>query len=295
MFDNDPRKIQQELELKFLPTEGSFFDAETNTILQENPKNPIEVQKVFNGEIRVYERPVDGKHYIIGVDTATENGDDKSAIVVFDYETMEQVWEYQAKCAITDFGKIIEVVCSTYPGTLVVENNTVASQLVEGLNRSNYHSMLYKGKLKGNGAKKTPTIVPGLPVNRQTRPLIIDALYSYVTNYPTTIKSKTLALELIGLITKKEKVQADDGCHDDLALAASFCYYVRKYDPPLLIDQKNSQHLADFGDILYLNDLPEDYVDNNIIMKKVKKDLDNNDVSKLGWIDIMSIYGIDLG
>jgi hypothetical protein len=29
LFDNDPRRIAQELELKFLPAEGSFFEAET--------------------------------------------------------------------------------------------------------------------------------------------------------------------------------------------------------------------------------------------------------------------------
>jgi len=291
LFDNDPKRIQQELELKFLPTGGSFFDEKTNIVLQENPKDPLEVQKIFHGEIRVYERPINGRHYILGVDTATENGEDKSAIVVFDYETMEQVWEYQAKCAITDFAKIVEVACATYPGTLVVENNTVAAQLVEGLDRGNYHSMLYKGKLKGNGSKKTPTIVPGLPVNGHTRPLIIDALYSSVTNYPTTIKSKSLALELIGLVEKKGgRVEADSGCHDDLALAASFCYYVRKYDPPLMIGVSNAKDMSDFGEILNLNDVSLGKIDNGTVMKHIKGSLDKNDVDSLGFIDIMDFY-----
>jgi len=292
LFDGDLRKIQQELELKFLPTEGSFFDEKTNVVLQDNPKDPIEVQKIFNGEIRIYEHPIDDKHYLIGVDTATENGDDKSAIVVVDYETMDQVWEYQAKCAITDFAKIVEVACATYPGTLIVENNTVASQLVEGLDRSNYHSMLYRGKLKGNGIRKAPTIVPGLPVNRHTRPLIIDSLYSYVTNYPTTIKSKSLALELIGLVTKKNnKVEADTGCLDDLALALSFCCYVRKFDPPLVMSTTNSKQLSDFGDILNLNDdISIDKMDNGHIMKRIKNNLDKNDENNLGFINVMDFY-----
>jgi len=291
LFDNDLRKIQQELELKFLPTEGSFFDEKTNVVLQDNPGDSIEIQKIFNGEIRIYERPIQGRHYLIGVDTATENGDDKSAIVVLDYESMEQVWEYQAKCAITDFSKIVEVACATYPGTLIVENNTVASQLVEGLDRSNYHSMLYRGKLKGNGLNKNPTIVPGLPVNRHTRPLIIDALYSSVTNYPYSIKSKSLALELIGLITKKDKVQADTGCHDDLALAFSFCCYVRKYDPPLMISTSNSKQLSDFGNIINLNDdVSLEKVDNGSIMKYVKENLDKNNVDNLGFINTLDFY-----
>jgi len=293
MHKNDPRKIQQELELKFLPTEGSFFDDETNKILQDNPIDPIELQKIFNGEIRVYERPIEGRFYISGVDTATENGEDKSAIVVFDYETMEQVWEYQAKCAITDFGKVIEVVCNTYPGTLVVENNSVASQLVEGLSRSNYHSMLYKGKLRGNGTSKTPKMISGLPVNIHTRPLIIDALYSNVSNYPHTIRSKALALELIGLVSKKNgKVESDVGCHDDLALAASFCYYVRKYDPPLMVNFNKNEQSSDFEEILSFNDdiSSHNMTDNGNIMRKVKNDLDKNDIDKLGWINTLDFY-----
>lgn len=291
-FDNDPKRIQQELELKFLPTGGSFFDERTNIVLQDNPKDPIEIQRIFNGEIRVYERPIPGRHYLIGVDTATENGEDKSAIVIVDYETLDQVWEYQAKCAITDFSKIVEVACVSYPGTLIVENNSVAAQLVEGLDRSNYHSMLYRGKLRGNGSNKNPTVVPGLPVNGHTRPLIIDALYSSVTNYPTTVKSKQLALELIGLVEKKGgRVEADSGCHDDLALALSFCYYIRKYDPPLMIGSVNSKQLADFGDIFNMNDdISTGTIDNGNIMKRIKGNLDDNDVDNLGWINTMEFY-----
>lgn len=293
LFNNDLRKIQQELELKFLPTEGSFFDEKTNVVLQDNPRDPIEIQKIFSGEIRVFNRPIPGRHYIIGVDTATENGSDKSAIVILDYETLEQVWEYQAKCAITDFSKIVEVACLSYPGTLVVENNSVASQLVEGLNRSNYHSMLYKGKLIGNGANKSPTVVPGLPVNRHTRPLIIDALYSYVTDFPTTIKSRSLALELIGLVSKKnDRVEADTGCNDDLALALSFCYYVRKYDPPLMISTSDSsKNMVDFADIINLNDDSTfGKIDNGNIMKYVKENLNVNNIEKLGFINVFDLY-----
>lgn len=292
LFDNDPRRIQQELELKFLPTEGSFFDEKTNVVLQENPKDPIEIQKIFNGEIRVYERPMPERHYLIGVDTATENGEDKSAIVILDYMTMEQVWEYQAKCAVTDFCKIVEVACVTYPGTLIVENNSVGNQVVEGINRSSYHSMLYKGKLVSRGSNNSPKLVPGLPVNSHTRPLIIDALYSNVSNYPHMIKSKSLALELIGLVSKKSgKVEADEGCHDDLALALSFCHYVRKYDPPLMLDFKNTEQSADFGDILTLNDgVSDEMINNGIIMRNVKNRFEKNDSENLGWINVLDFY-----
>ena len=64
MFDNDQRKIEQELELKFLPAGGSFFDQRTCTILQDNTRDliPVEVMKLFNGEFCVEEDDIK-KHF----------------------------------------------------------------------------------------------------------------------------------------------------------------------------------------------------------------------------------------
>lgn len=300
LFDDDPRRIQQELELKFLPTEGSFFDDKTNTILQDNPVDPIEIQKIFNGEIRVYKRPITGNHYLIGVDSAPENGEDKSTIEIFDYITLEQVWEYQAKCAVTDFCKIVKVACATYPGTIVIENNSIGNQVMETMDRSSYHMMLYKEKTKNKKGQITG-ISPGLCMDRRSRPLVIDALYSYVTDYTTTIKSKNLALELIGLVSKKIgdhiKVQADTGCHDDLAMAAAMCYYVRKYDPPLMINYKHSEESNDLINIINMNDdIYSGNMDNASIMKHIKNEITKSDSAKqedYAFVDIMKFYDND--
>jgi hypothetical protein len=105
MFDNDQRKIEQELELKFLPSGGSFFDEKTCLKLQNGTIDPIETFRIFDGEIWKFQNPVSGKHYIIGVDTAPEFGEDKSTITIWDYESLTQVWEYQTKCKVLDFIK----------------------------------------------------------------------------------------------------------------------------------------------------------------------------------------------
>jgi len=41
MFDNDPKKIAQELDLKFLPSSGSFFEDKVSQILQDIDIEPI--------------------------------------------------------------------------------------------------------------------------------------------------------------------------------------------------------------------------------------------------------------
>jgi len=283
LFDNDAKRIAQELELKFLPTEGSFFEADTVEAMQASALEPIEKIKIFNGEVWKFANSIPGRYYIIGVDTAPEHGTDKSAISVWDYETLEQVWEYQGKCKVLDFVKVCKVAATEYPGLIVVESNSYGNQVVEHLNASEYSHMLYKEKRGKN------TFLPGLSTNSKTRPLMIDALYSYLTQYPTSVKSQRLALELTGLVSKSSgKVEADAGCTDDIALSAACCMYVRKYDPPVMIDSTRFGSLSnEMSSIVDMNtDETRVGFDNIDIMKHVK----NNYHEQTGFIDTLTFF-----
>lgn len=235
LFNNDQKKIQQELDLKFLSATGSFFDDDTSIKLQEDKQDPIQILKLRGGEFWVFEKPIPGCYYLIGVDTAPEHGEDKSTINIFEYRTMNQVGEFQGKCRIDDFIKIIISICFQYPGTIIVESNSYGNQVCESLSKNmDLYMRLYKEKRgEGEGAK----FFNGLSTNSRTRPLMIDALHTYVTQFPETIKSTRFVMELIGLTEKSSgRVEADRGCHDDIVMAGALCYYVRKYDPPLSID-----------------------------------------------------------
>ena len=250
-FDNNPKKIQQELELKFLPAGGSFFDSDTCTTLQENTQHcqPILKKPFLGGEAHFYELPQAGKYYLLGVDTATKYGEDMSAIEIFDYETMDQVAGYHGKLPVLEFGDIIQEMCLFYPGLLIIENNSIGDPLIEfleksgaGLNIYYQHSPQISAK---NLSKKEGKW--GLTNSLATRPKMIDALLEYVSSYPNTIKSARLAIELVGLVHNKSngRVEADEGCHDDLALAASMCYYVRKWDPPMGVAVSSQEQAID--------------------------------------------------
>lgn len=289
MFDNDMRKIQQELELKFLPTSGSFFDEKTCMILQELVMEPKVVFKLFNGEVWEFKAPEPGKFYIIGVDTAPEHGEDKSAVSIWDFETLEQVWEYQGKCQVTDFIKVVTYACGKYTNsTLVVEDNSYGNQVIESINNSDFSQMLYKQKI---GDK----IRPGLNTNVKTRPLMIDALYSYVTQFPEMVKSRRLALELVGLVSKSSgKVEADTGCNDDIALASAMAFYVRKWDPPLSINLQGSEAGDFLRDIMNLNTnngrlVRTDALPANAqVIKDIRQKIEEGDVK--GFTDILGMY-----
>lgn len=285
MFENDPNKIQQELELKFLSTTGSFFNDHVTQVLQDIDTDPIERIKLFNGEAWRFKHAIPNVHYIIGVDTAPEHGEDKSALTVWDYQHLEQVFEYQGKCRVADFVKVVKVAAAQYPGTIVVESNSYGNHVVEEMMSSEYSHMMYK-ESRGN------TKVPGLQTTAKTRPLIIDALYSLITEFPEIIKSKRLVLELIGLISKPSgRVEADLGCHDDLALSAGLCFYVHKYDPVLML-QNNTVASNLFTEVMGLNDYGPTTMTDASIIRHVKDHMAENQ----GMVNTMDFFfGMDKG
>lgn len=304
-LDYDQNKIDQELELKFIPSEGSFLPPEVTKKLQDNITEPKRTFWLYNGEVRVFEDFDPSRFYLVGVDSATEYGSDRSAVVVFDYETLEQVWEYVGNCKVKDLTNIIKLVLGTYTNSkAVIENNSIGNQLMEDLNDSEFSAMLYKEKRKTQGVSvkrkasksgsKTSTgstrIVPGLSTNAKTRPLMIDALYTYVVNYPEIIKSDRLVYELIGLVKKQtqsgERVEADEGMHDDVCISASMCFYVRKYDPITNVELASGENNA-------MSDNFSEIVDFNIPrvgdpMKDVKKRMEDGE-HKQSYVDVMEI------
>ena len=218
----------------------------------------------------------------MGVDTAPEHGNDKSAITVWDYETMEQVAEYQGKCKVLDFVKVVKVLSTQYPGLIVIESNSYGNQVVEQLYHSEFATMIYKER---RGEK---TWLPGLSTNTKTRPLMIDALYSYITQFPEVVKSERLALELTGLVTKPSgKVEADIGCRDDLALATSCVMYVRKYDPPMLVGTAEFSSIdMELASTLAKNMEGPGELSNESIMASIKDNIEQHG----GFVDVLSLY-----
>ena len=282
LFDNDKKKIQQELELKFVSSKGSFFDENIIEKLQDQTKDlePIDKIKLYNGEVWKFANPEEGKSYLIGVDTAPSHGDDKSALTVWDIETLEEVWEYQGKCEVQDYIKVVRLAASIYIGALIIELNSYGNQVVEAVKNDSMETYLYKEANKN---------IPGLTTTAKTRPLMIDALYSYVNEFPEIVKSRRLAMELVGLTTKTSgRVEADSGCYDDLAMSAAMAFYVRKYDMPLMLNT-SSLNKSSFKTIMAMNDINVNEINNDTILDIVKETMDKN-INQESYFNILNMY-----
>jgi len=291
-------KIEQELEMKFVASSNSLFDSDVVLKLNDSEKDPSTEMNILSYTLRQYDTPQRDKFYLIGVDTASEAGPDFSTIQVVDYETFEQVAEFQDHLRVDQFCRIIDLVNKIYPNNmLIVESNSYGNQVIEFLTQTGTTYTLYHQKIK-NGENKNGRVKYGLYTGPQTRPLMMDALYTYIKSDPSIVKGKRTILELIGLVQKSnDRIEADEGEHDDLCLALAFCAYVKMYDPPLgmasaymnknLIDQIVETIGSNFGEISYdadMYNLGNDYGDNKIntrdkINRVISKHIKNNLIS----------------
>ena len=158
--------------------------------------------------------------------------------------------EFCGKLDPKKFADIVKLVAIHCPHNIIIVENTggygqtVISELIydeeveynlfgDWINRSSPNSV---SRGRGRRSKTRKEFIPGLNTNSKTRPLILDALFDYVKTDPDMIHSERLSMELLGLVNKSNRIEADTGFHDDLAMAYGFCCYVRKYCPDSLGD-----------------------------------------------------------
>ena len=81
-----------------------------------------------------------------------------------------------------------------------------------------------------------------------------------------------------------------------LAIATSLCTYVRKYDPPLLVDTAVSTIVQqEFTKVLDMNDdLNLTEMNNSKVLKHVRKNMENGSLqaNEQGIVDVLGLYGI---
>lgn len=319
LLGNVQWKIQQELEMQFVASSNSFLPADTIKELNECIKIPIRSFSLGNYQILQFEEPDKTKFYLIGIDVASRAGDDSSTIQIVDYETLRQVGEFKGKLRVDDFCRIITLVAKIYPNNLIIpESNSYGNQVCEYLTKSGSYYNIYQSKVAKTTATPGNTVKPkfryGIYTGPQNRPLMMDALYTFITEEPTIVRSERTSLELIGLIDNGNgKISADEGEHDDLAMAYSFCCYVKMYDPPMAFSRNflTTEGMQDAQDVVEWNDgprisistdifsdeeMPEGRVDkvekvNKIVAGYVKKNLDKMIEQNGNVIDLTKIMG----
>lgn len=225
--ENPNSKIQQEYNLMFIGTEDSIFDQKIMEMIQDKTKSkePLKVSKYPHGYIHWWDMPSTKMRYVVGVDTATEYGTDFSTIYIECFETGIQIAEAKFKCSIKQFcHQYLPIVVDLLPNkVLVIERNGVGNQTIEEL-VEHYGDIILRDN-KGVELNQNPKY--GIHSTAQTRNLVIEQIFSNISNNHNSILSYNLKMEAAGLERKSNG--RIEGQPDDLCFAFGWAKYATTY------------------------------------------------------------------
>jgi hypothetical protein len=232
-MNNNARMIAQELDVSFLGSGGNVIADEH---IEHQEKFNVRDPKWISGEddeYWIWEKPVEGHRYIMGVDVARGDGADSSTIVIIDMDTMEQVMEYKGKVQPDLLAEIVMEYGDLYDAHAVVDITggmgvTTVLKLVE-YNFKNLHYDDRKKLISRNkdleSYTKSGDLVPGFNANGVRLPMIAHLEYMIRTDQ-IKVRSRRLTGEMRTFIYKKNgRPDHQEGKHDDLLMALAMALF----------------------------------------------------------------------
>jgi len=252
-YNFDQRVINQELDLLFLGSDESFLTDDLIKALQSlelpKPVGDVEVktEEGISFKVNIYEKPLEGETYLVGVDPATRSGPEFTCISVSKFSTGEQVAEYFGKCSVSQACEMSKKICEYYGNTIIIaEANGLGNQVVEYCEKDDFlrYRTFYSMIRSGKDYKRKY----GFVNTNIVRPQILDAIYQVAKNNPEHIKSKPLLNQLLGLQNKNGKIE---GNPDDAVFAFGFTQCARSYYTQTILNIA----AANAGSTAFISDL----------------------------------------
>jgi hypothetical protein len=202
---------------------GNEFVGSSSTLIDGGVlKNiPIEEPLTYSSQgihgIRVYERPIKGHNYILGVDPA-KDGLDFFAFHIVDVTSMpfRQVLSANLHINYLDLAEPIYNLATEYNEAFcIIENNEGAGQ---SLNDMLFLSYEYDNIFKIEKKRER-----GYRTDKRTRKLMLTQLKALIESDNLLIRDKETVEEFFHFLEIKGKYQADEGYHDDLVMSLGIC------------------------------------------------------------------------
>ena len=202
----------QNFELAFLGSSNTLIESTALQNLIPRDEDQIIFNSLFSG-LRIFEKPIDGHSYIIGVDPAKE-GIDKTAIQVLDVTVLPFK---QVACAnlddsyLTIPAKLFDL-GQYYNWAMVVVENNIDNSIVDNLS-FNYE---YEGEIFRERGKN----LLGFRTTTKTKKQMLSLLKKLIEEDKFKIADKATIDELFVFVQQKNgSFSAQDGYHDDLVMA----------------------------------------------------------------------------
>ena len=232
--NNDPRKIAQELDVSFLGSGGNVIhDDYIKQQREENVCEPIEILG-DEEEIWIWEYPIEGHEYVAAVDVSRGDSKDFSTIVIIDFTTMSQVFEYRGKVPPDTLGQIAYEWATTYNAYTVVDNVGVGVSTVLKLEELNYGNLHYEDpsnkllrKQRNNFKTENRRKIAGFNASGKRLQLVAN-LERMVRENEIIIRSSRIIEEMGTFIYNPRTGRPDhaEGANDDLLMALAMGLFI---------------------------------------------------------------------
>ena len=224
------RQFTQEFECEFLGSVDTLIAAsKLRTMVYEDP-----ISNNNKGMV-VYEEPKKEHDYIVTVDVARGVGSDYSAFLVFDitkfpYRLVARYRNNEIKAIM--FPTVITDVAKAYNRAYVLtEVNDIGDQVASMMHFDlEYDHILMcamrgrAGQIVGTGfsGKKTQL---GVKMSKTVKKVGCLNLKTFIEDDKLVIPDYETIAELTTFISKRDSFEAEEGCHDDLAMClVIFCW-----------------------------------------------------------------------
>ena len=251
-FNNDTKKIAQELDVSFLGSASNVVEPEyiemQEQLNQREPMGREENGDMFHlDETWVWKLPIPGHRYLMAIDPSRGDSEDRSALEIIDLDgidddgtpCIEQVLEYNGKITGDDLGEI-----AYWYGNMYGEAFAVV-ECIGGYGDSTVLSLMrlgYKNLYYDDPNLKTFTIareasslqltndgkLPGFHTS-QSRFQMLSHFANMIRTNEFKVRSKRVIGELDTWVFKNGRQDHQDGCHDDTLTCLAMGMFVYKF------------------------------------------------------------------
>jgi len=254
--------------------------------------DPIE-KSGFDGNYWKWEHPNYNRQYLISADVARGDGSDYSTFQVIDIEDSSQVAEYRGKIETKDFGNFLTAVATEWNNALlVVENSNVGWAAIQQIIDRGYGNLFYMSndlkyvdvekQMSNKHYRDERQMVAGFSTTTKTRPLIISALDTYMTDKDILIRSNRLIDELFTFIWNNGKAEAMKGYNDDLTMALGIGLWIR--NTALRLKQEGIDLTKQMLGSAKISQYQSVYTNNHLKKNPYEMDLGRGESENLHWL-----------
>jgi phage FluMu gp28-like protein len=223
----DKRKVSQELECNFLGSGDNVFDS---NLLQKVRENDIREpqNKMMGNALWIWQEPVVGHKYVMGVDVSRGDSEDFSSFQIIDFDTREQVAEYVGKLPPDTMAEICYKWANMYSCFVVIDiTGGMGVSTARKMQEIGFKNLYVDGVDIANKWKWDPKAAEKIPgINFNNKRVQIIASFEEVMRHDFKIYSSRLFNEMNTFVYINGRPDHQKGHHDDLIMSIAMATYV---------------------------------------------------------------------